>query len=46
MIVRFGYIYSEKRKINNINNQKTLQIMEKTELTKYRDVSGDVEFKM
>lgn len=22
MIVRFGYIYGEKRKINNINNQK------------------------
>lgn len=46
MIVRFGYIYGE-RKINNINNQKKhYKSWKRTELTKYRDVSGEVEFKM
>lgn len=35
-----------KRKINNINNQKHYKSWEKTELTKYRDMSGEVEFKM
>ena len=44
MIVRFGYIYGE-RKINNINNQKHYKSWKRTELTKYRDVSGEVEFK-